>query len=466
MVTESRPNGNGGASPSTTPTPRPSFCSRPGDDPVRDVFCNDDTPITSLRDLQDALGVPYADDTLHGIATFMGHSTSLSGRVVSPINPRVIMNRIDPRRTADSALLAFQRGEQRVEMAARARGSTSFDFYLLTFKQACNTSLGGCLPGDLYTPAIETKWFDVEVRDDEELKDTISDCRQCHERARPSPVVLMRELDSPWMHFFEEPPDGELQVSSFDRAGGMALELAFRAAKADEQYANFSPSAIRASAVTAITGNADSSQPLLFDSETIIDERLPVSAVAGTTPGRSPTWDRAYETFKLGEHLALPYFDPNPTDPGKLAALTTAYRSYLVGSTTAAELPDLADIFPDDPHVRAEIGLQTEPDATPAETLIQACCPCHNDVLDQTISRAKFNVALSRLDRAELASAAERIGRASVEPGAMPPPDARQLDPAMRQRLIDYLEASDFSKADLEMLAHAAQAGMAGDARQ
>jgi len=47
----------------------------------------------------------------------------------------------------------------------------------------------------------------------------------------------------------------------------------------------------------------------------------------------------------------------------------------------------------------------------------------------------------------------------------MPPTDVRQLDPAMRQRLIDYLEAGDFSKADLDMLAHAARAGMAGDAQ-
>jgi len=82
-----------------------------------------------------------------------------------------------------------------------------------------------------------------------------------------------------------------------------------------------------------------------------------------------------------------------------------------------------------------------------------------------TISRAKFNVDLLRFDHAELASAADRIARASVESGAMPPTDVRQLDPAMRQRLIDYLEAGDFSKADLDMLAHAARAGMAGDAQ-
>jgi hypothetical protein len=96
--------------------------------------------------------------------------------------------------------------------------------------------------------------------------------------------------------------------------------------------------------------------------------------------------------------------------------------------------------------------------------LIQACCPCHNDVLDQTISRAHFNVAVSRLDRAELAAAAERIARAPADTGAMPPRDVRQVDPAMRQRLIDYLQAGDFSKDDVQMLEHAAQVGMAGDA--
>jgi hypothetical protein len=203
---------------------------------------------------------------------------------------------------------------------------------------------------------------------------------------------------------------------------------------------------------------------LLFDSSTILSERYPLTTSPDSSPQRSQTWDREYETFKLGEHLALPYFDRDATDPDKLAALTSAYQSYSAGLTPPAELPDLADVFPDDPHVRAEIGLQTEPDATPAEALVQACGACHNDVLDQGISRARFNIALSRLDPAEVAVAIDRLDIARSEPGAMPPPEARQLDPRVRSQLIEYLQAGNFSAPDLDMLAHAASAGMAGNA--
>ena len=102
--------------------------------------------------------------------------------------------------------------------------------------------------------------------------------------------------------------------------------------------------------------------------------------------------------------------------PTSRRTLTDAYRRYRAGELAADELPDLADIFPDDPLVRAQIGLQTEPDATPADALIQACGSCHNDVLDQTISRARFNIDLARLDRAAIERAIERI--------ELPPPRA------------------------------------------
>jgi hypothetical protein len=38
-----------------------------------------------------------------------------------------------------------------------------------------------------------------------------------------------------------------------------------------------------------------------------------------------------------------------------------AYRRYRQGELSDDELPDLSDIFPDDPKVRARIGLQTVP---------------------------------------------------------------------------------------------------------
>src|SRR5688572_6467710 len=85
-----------------------------------------------------------------------------------------------------------------------------------------------------------------------------------------------------------------------------------------------------------------------------------------STPSRSATWDRAYASFKRGDQLAMPHFDPRPTDAEKQARLTAAYQAYRNGALAAEDLPDLADIFPDDPQTRAEIGLETEPGATPA----------------------------------------------------------------------------------------------------
>lgn len=465
---DSAGNGNSGRRPHAQATapmvPRPPLCSRTADDPVRDVFCKTETSIASLGALQDALKVPY-DTHVRVDPAFMGHSTSLSGRVVSPINPRVIIDIYDSAHTADRVLLAFQRGAQHVEMAAWSPTGGTFDFYLLTFTQACNAAPGGCSPGDLYTPAIESDWAGVELQDDEDLKNTPLDCRQCHQRGREAPVLLMRELQSPWMHFFEGPPSALMYLPSLDQSGGMALESTYERAKGDEPYANFVLQAIQNSSGSGLQGAVDPDQPLRFDSLTILAERFPYTAPAGSPPERSKTWDREYETFKLGDHLALPYFAPNPTDPDKLAALTTAYQDYRAGSIAAVDLPDLADIFPDDPHGRAQIGLQTEPDATPAEALIQACAPCHNDVLDQDISRARFNVALSRLDAAELDAAVDRLGRATDDPAVMPPSTARQLDDATRERVIEYLRAGDFAQGDLGLLSHAATAGMAGKAR-
>jgi len=49
-------------------------------------------------------------------------------------------------------------------------------------------------------------------------------------------------------------------------------------------------------------------------------------------------------------------------------------------------------------------------------------------VLDQSLSRALFNIDLSRMDRAELDLAVARIRAEPGTPGAMPPAGRRQLD--------------------------------------
>jgi mono/diheme cytochrome c family protein len=178
-------------------------------------------------------------------------------------------------------------------------------------------------------------------------------------------------------------------------------------------------------------------------------------------PRRSPTWDTLYQGFKRGEHLALPYFATRATDPIKQAALSDAYQRYRAQQLDPRALPDLADIYPDDPQTRAEIGLQTEPLATPAETLIQACGSCHNDVLDQTVSRARFNIDLARLTPAERELAIVRLEANSESSEVMPPHETRQLAAGARDALVAYLRSDTRPVADDALLAHAAKLGMA-----
>lgn len=203
----------------------------------------------------------------------------------------------------------------------------------------------------------------------------------------------------------------------------------------------------------------DNFQPLEFDAPTI-EAELDANTEE-KTKRRSASWDTAYAAFKRGEQLALPHFELRPTDAAKQRALSEAYTRYRKNEIDSDALPDLSDIFPDDRQVRAEIGLVTEPGATPSETLIQACGACHNDVLDQTLSRARFNVALARMSREELDLAIARIQLPSTDGAAMPPQGMRQLDPEAKKELITYLQGSQRSAADEAQLEAAAKWGMA-----
>ncbi len=442
-----------------------ALCARPADDAVRDVFCKGgDVHVTSLRELEarlqlsalpanmdeaEAAMIVLGPTQLFATACFLGHSTALFGSLVSPINPRAIV-------VNEHTLLAFHRGIQELEIATRDRATGRMNFYLVSFRQACNDAPEGCLPGDLYTPSVERDWTSVALHDDEDLKNTPFDCRQCHQRKLEKPTVLMREVSRPWAHFFAY----DSEVSPYQEGQGMPgrdLVREYLRAKGRESYAGIAAGQLRQTSAALLATFIDHLQ-LRFDPGITLE--LDADSAMGA-PRRSAAWDRVYEAFKRGEMLALPYFEDRPTDLAKQTALSEAYGRYQRGEIPARELPDLADIFPDDPQVRAEIGLQTEPNATPAQTLVQACGTCHNDVLDQSISRARFNIALSRMSREQLDAAAARIERAPDSAGVMPPIGTRQLDPEGKKRLVEYLKRNERSADDDALLDSAARFGMA-----
>ena len=450
----------------------PSFCARQGrSDDVREIFCRADAPrIESLLDLQQALGIlgtpstPTGQEAMgrgaldYGAVVLLSHSTALSGDVVSQLNPRAIMaNRRD--------FLAFSRGVQQVELIALDSDpeANRFNFYLLRFEQACNGAAHGCSPHDLYTARIETDWTLTTLEDDEDLKNTPDDCRQCHQRGSDRTYLLMRELQGPWTHFF-----GPEQEESYGvpEPSGTALLRDYLQAKGDEPYANVSSEGLRSTVGFNLQRLVHQDQPLLFDGSAILNERWPWrDGRFADQPERSATWDAGYAAFKRGEQLSLPYFAPRATDPDKLLQLTAAYQRYRAGELDPADFPDLSDVFPDDPVQRAEIGLSTDPTSSPAEVLIQACAQCHNDALDQSLSRARFSVALGRMSRAERELAIARLKLPRTAPGAMPPRGRRQVLPEQTEALIEYLQREQRPSEDDALLEHAAMRGMIGGGR-
>lgn len=438
---------------------------------VADLFCSPARPsIRSLVDLQAALhvtpGAESAEQRQSGredayyvrFPVLLAHSTALSGHLVSPLNPRALLLGI-------GTVLTFQRGVQRVEIATLARDEHAFNFYLLRFKRACDAQPDGCSPAERYTARIERDWLSFDVSDAEDLKNTPLDCRQCHQRGREHATLLMRELERPWTHFFL--PLDTVAPHGLPGVQGGDLMSDYMAAHEDEPYANVDVRSYPEASPQVLEIIAGRDQPVFFDSVAIQDERYPLhDGVYPSGPASSPTWERAFGAFKHGEQLALPYLEPRATDPDKQARLSELYLRHRRGELPDDELPDLADIFPDDPALRARIGLATDPEATPAEALIQACGPCHNDVLDQSISRARFNIDVSRLDARELDLAIERLSRAANSTGVMPPPEARQLAPGALEGLLDYLRGEARSGRVDPQLARAARLGMAGGARE
>jgi len=159
-----------------------------------------------------------------------------------------------------------------------------------------------------------------------------------------------------------------------------------------------------------------------------------------SVPGESATWRELYQRAQRGDAIAVPYHDVKVTDPDKLARMTAAYQAYRAGDLPRAELPDIRDVYPDDPRRLAAMGMMTEPDADGATVLLQACGQCHNARLDQTLSRANFRADLEGMTRAAKDAAIERLELPLDDPRAMPPALLRTLTPEARRRAIEALQ--------------------------
>ena len=430
---------------------------------VRDAFCNGAPPqIQGLTDLQAALGLAFSNPNATGrrnngrrgnpAFTLTGHSSSLVARFVSAINPRAIIfnraNRVNGNLQPSPGFVAmgFVRGDQFAEVVTSDRVTGALTFFLVTFKNSCNLS-NSCTPGDLLTPAIESNWVEYTVYSQTDLQNTILDCLQCHQPNGPGTgsILRMQELRNPWTHFFRN-----------NRPGGVALLNDFVAAHGpNEDYAGIPAQLIEASDPAEledlIVANGFN-QPNEFRSRRIegqVSASSPAQPQNNDIPGVSNTWQRIYNNTVQGQAIPVPYHDVKVTDSAKLASLTASYRAFVNGTLAAADLPDIRDVFLD--SMLPDIGFRVMSGLDGQQVITQACTQCHNSQLNQSISRARFNVNIANMSDtqggvlsgaaldAEISLAITRLNLPAEDVRRMPPEQFKTLDTAEIQAASSYL---------------------------
>ncbi len=418
-------------------------CGRGRNDGVSRGLCANPS-IGSIVDLQGAVGLRFADRSARGrngangnpAFAMLAHSSSLIAHDVSALNPRAIVFTSangTPQQTPGFVAMGFARGETFVELVAHDRTTNKLTFYLVVFEPSCGED---CTVGDMVTPAVEKGWKSWSLYDDEDLKNTILDCRHCHEPKAGGPRFLrMQELQDPWTHWMRN-----------DRPGGVALFLDFLRAHSDtEDYAGIPAPILQDADGRAledlVVGNGFDEQPNMFDSRTIENEvraSAPAQPADNTVPGRSRTWDALYERAVRGEVIPPPYHDVKVTDPDKLRFAQDAYADFKAGRIPASAVPDIRKIFLD--AALPGMSLRPKEGATGREVLTHMCQQCHHPGLDQSISRARFDVTkLDSMDRATKDRAIARMLLPPSDIGHMPPRIMRAIPPEALARAVDAL---------------------------
>ena len=446
-----------GASLKTGATQLAALCARNNGDAVSKAFCASPTPpaINSLVDLQKLLGLDFKPGNIgngtggNPAFAMTGHSSSLVTKFTSAINPRAIIftppnsrGRVNtPKPLASFIAMGFVRGEQFVELVSNDPVTADLNFFLFKFQQACNARVGGCMQGDLLTPAVESNFASYSLYQDTDIKNTVFDCLQCHQTGGPTTKknLRMQELQNPWGHFFRN-----------NRSNGQAMLADYTAAHGQtETYAGipgaviFNPNNTNNNGNQTAGGGPDpaaleglvenqgfKTQPNEFNTGQILDK------------GESATWLALYANSMKGLDIPPPFHENRVTDPTKLLNLTKAYSAVAAGTMPIALMPDIRDIFLDsalpDLSFRPATALVTAGNGL--GILTQICQQCHNPTLDQTLTRAKFDVTkLATMDRAEKDKAILRLNLGVDAFRRMPPPRFRELSPAEIQIVTQEL---------------------------
>jgi multidrug resistance efflux pump len=162
-------------------------------------------------------------------------------------------------------------------------------------------------------------------------------------------------------------------------------------------------------------------------------------AEADLASGSKATWDSYYADTLTGDRLPVPFHDYDITDADKRAAAVASYQAVVSGAEPPESLLDPRDVLTT--TTEAELGFRPRPGADAAEILHHVCQRCHNDDLDQTLTRARFNAERpDELTAEQKAAALSRIMLPSGSNLQMPPPRFATLPDEEKQTLIEFLQ--------------------------
>jgi hypothetical protein len=145
-----------------------------------------------------------------------------------------------------------------------------------------------------------------------------------------------------------------------------------------------------------------------------------------------------YANAVQGNAMAAPYFDGHITDPGKVATATQAYLDVMAGNLPADQAPNMHDVLLEEAY--PYMSFAPAPGLDGRGILTHMCRHCHNSSLDQSITRANFNVEnLDALPQWVKDEAIRRLQLPDDDIDRMPPLRFHTLSDAEIDLVIDEL---------------------------
>lgn len=411
--------------------------------------------IDGLASLYEALGL-VGNERLVAATT---QSLGLSAGYVSAANPRLFLfaNNIEyvPVPHDKLSALSFARGEQLVELVALDTATYDWNFYLLSFTQACNER--GCTPEELLTERIERDWSGYTLYSDRDLVDTPLDCLSCHlpYGAGTHKLLLMRELPDPWLHWGEFrgvnetancSQDGPVMADPGRHVSGEGLDL----------LVSLEGRAGRYGAVEV--GELADSKSGRFMSDFYVDARLVIndSPYGGNYPQVEREFDSAGILCELLDaptstrweryrdelaSLGLPV--PSPAadilDPEKREQFQSDRAAYLAEHAHVPARDVAGGLIARDVLTQAGLVPREQDDAP--SILRQMCVRCHGHDTPPELRRARFDAtALDRFTPATARSIKARLRLPRSSPDVMPPLRSGELPSWALERVEAYID--------------------------